>query len=152
MGKQAVCVAVATMVVLGAVCMARAATQAEAKGLVEETAAYWKAYGQATAIREINSPSSQFNKGGLSVFANSINGIVLANGSNPDVVGKNQLGITDAAGKPFVKECAELAKTKGSGWVEYTWTNPATGKTQSRMVWIRRIEGTDVYIGSGLWK
>jgi hypothetical protein len=35
----------------------------------------------------------------------------------------------DVEGKEFGKEIVELAKTKGSGWVEYRMTNAATKKS-----------------------
>jgi len=152
MNKSTACVVVATVVFLGAACIAKAATREEAKGLVEKVATYWKANWKEKAIAEINNPKGQFTKSGLSVFAHQFNGLVLANGGNPKLVGQNYLEFSDPVGKQFVKECTEVAKTKGSGWVDYLWINPLTKKLQSRTVWVQKIEGTDIYIGSGVWK
>jgi cytochrome c len=152
MNRPVVCVALAALIVLGVAHGAQAATQAEAKDLVEKAAAYWKANGQEKTIAEINNPRGQFTKTDLYVFAHQINGLVLANGGNPKAVGMNYLEFPDVLGKLFVKECGELAKTKGSGWVDFLWVNPATKKIQSRALCIRRIEGTNVYVGSGVWK
>jgi cytochrome c len=152
MNRSRVCAALAALAILGATASARAASQAEAVALVEKAAVYWKANGQAKAVAEINSPKGQFSRGDLYVFAYRLDGVVLANGRYPDLTGQNQIEITDAMGKQFIKGCCGMAKTKGSGWVEYIWINPITKKLQSRTVWVRRIEGTDAYVGSGVWK
>jgi cytochrome c len=152
MNRSRVCAALAALVILGATCAARAASQAEAVALVERAAVYWKANGQTKAVAEINSPKGQFSRGDLYVFAYRLDGVVLANGRYPDLTGQNQIEITDSLGKQFIKACCGVARTKGSGWIEYIWTNPITKKLQSRTVWVRRIEGTDAYVGSGLWK
>lgn len=152
MNRPVVCVALAAFVIIGAVHVAQAATQAEAKELVEKAAAYWKTNGQERTVAEINSPKGQFTKADLYIFAHQINGLVLANGGNPKVVGMNYLEFPDALGKLFVKECSELAKTKGKGWVDFLWVNPATKKIQTRTLYIQRIEGTNAYVGSGVWK
>jgi cytochrome c len=51
-----------------------------------------------------------------------------------------------------MKEMIEVAKTKGSGWVNYSWTNPVTKKVQPKTAWVQRIEGSDWFIGCGVYK
>lgn len=130
----------------------QAATQAEAKGMVEKAIAYWKANGKEKAIAEFNNPKGQFVKGDLYVFANQLDGLLLANGGNPSLVGQNHLELKDPSGKLFNKECVDVVKTKGSGWVDYQWVNPVTKKVGAKTVWVQRVEGTDIYIGAGVWK
>lgn len=152
MNRSAARVALAALAILGATCTARAASPAEAMALVEKAAEYWKIYGQEKAIAEINAPKGQFAKGDLYVFAYRMDGLVLANGRHPELTGQNQFEITDLVGKQFIKDCCRVAKTKGNGWVGYIWPNPITKKLQSRAVWVRRIEGTNSYVGSGVWE
>lgn len=152
MNRRAVCLILAAFVVLGVTGTARAVSQAETRAMVEKAAEYWKTNGQGKAIAEINAPKGQFAKGDLYVFAYRTDGVVLANGRYPNLVGQNHFEVTDSLGKQFVKDCCNIAKAKGSGWVEYIWTNPLTNKLQSRSVWVQRIEGTNIYLGSGLWK
>ena len=152
MKRAVVCMVVFAFAVLVAGYSAHAATQAEAKAMVEKAVAYWKANGKEKAIAEFNNPTGQFVKGDLYVFANQLDGLVLANGGNPKLAGQNHLELKDPSGKPFNKESAELAKTKGSGWIDYEWVNPVSKKLQPKTVWVQRVEGTDVYIGSGIWK
>jgi len=77
---------------------------------------------------------------------------MLAHGGNPKLVGQSLLEMKDPTGKYFVKEQIDLAKSKGSGWIEYNWTNPATKKVQNKKSWIQRIEGTDIYVGCGVFQ
>jgi signal transduction histidine kinase len=130
----------------------RAASADEAKAMVDKAVAYWKANGKDKTVAEINNPEGQFVKGDVYVFANSIDGMILANGGNTKLVGQNHIALKDPNGKLFNKECAEVASTKGSGWVDYSWINPTTKKVQPKTVWVQKIEGVDVYIGSGIWK
>jgi cytochrome c len=150
--RAVVCMVVFAFVVLVGGYTAQAATQAEAKAMVEKAVAYWKANGKEKAIAEFNSPTGQFVKGDLYVFANQLDGLVLANGGNPKLAGQNHLELKDPTGKQFNKESAEIAKTKGSGWIDYEWVNPVSKKVQPKTVWVQRVEGTDIYIGSGIWK
>lgn len=104
------------------------------------------------AVAEFNNPSGQFKKGDLYVFAQDFNGLMLANGGNPKLTGQNHLELKDPTGKLFVKEMIESAKSKGSGWVNYSWTNPATKKVQPKKTWIQSVEGTDIYVGCGVFQ
>ena len=144
--------ALAVMVVFGMVCLVGASSQDEAKAFAEKAAAFAKANGKEKAVAEFNNPKGQFVKGDLYVFANDFGGMCLANGGTPQLVGKNLLGLKDATDKYFFKEMTDLAKTKGSGWVNYSWTNPATKKVQPKVTWIQRVEGAEYYIGCGVYK
>ncbi|HEY3277495.1 MAG TPA: cache domain-containing protein [Syntrophorhabdaceae bacterium] len=143
------CVLVAA---LGMVCAAGAASQEEAKIFAEKAAAFAKANGKEKAVAEFNNPGGQFVKGDLYIFANDLNGTCLANGASPQLAGKNLLGLRDSANKLFFKEMTDVAAAKGGGWVEYSWTNPATKKVQAKITWIKKVEGADYYVGCGVYK
>jgi len=119
--------------------------------MVVKAIAYWKTHGRDKAIAELNDPKGQFVKGDLYVFANNLDGTVLANGGNTRLVGQNHIGLKDGNGKLFNKECSETAQ-KGGGWVDYSWVNPLTKKLQPKTVWVQKIDGSDIYLGSGVWK
>jgi len=143
---------VTALVVFGMALISQAATQDEAKATVEKAMAYWKANGKDKAIAEFNNPKGQFVKGDMYIHAQDFNGIMLANGGNPKLVGQNHLEVKDSTGKAFVKEQIEVAKTKGSGWVSYVWTNPATKKLQPKTAYVHKVEGENIFIGCGIWK
>ncbi len=144
--------ALLSVVIFGLVCVSQAATLDEAKALAEKAAAFMKANGKDKAIAEFNNPHGQFTKGDLYVFAQGFDGLMLANGGNPKLAGQNHLELKDPTGKPFVKEMVEIAKTKGGGWVNYSWTNPATKKVQPKKTWVQRVEGMDIYVGCGIFQ
>ena len=142
---------VALVVVFAAVCLAHATPLDDAKTLAQKAAAYVKTNGKDKGIAEISNPKGQFVKGDLYVTLQDLNGVMLANPMNPKLHGQNHLGLKDTTGKSFIKENIEVAK-KGSGWVTYTWVNPATKHPQSKKAWIERVEGTDLYTMSGVFQ
>jgi cytochrome c len=145
-------IALVTLVVFGATYMAQAATLDEAKTLSEKAAAFMKASGKDKAIAEFNDPKGQWVKGDLYIIAQDYNGILLANGGNPKLVGQNHLEVKDPNGKFFVKEMISVSKSKGGGWVEYSWTNPVAKKVQPKKTWVQRVEGMDLYVGCGIFQ
>jgi cytochrome c len=142
---------VVVFVLFGAALFASAATLEEAKALSEKAAAYVKANGKDKAIAEFNNPTGQWVKGDLYVVLQDFNGVVLANGGNPGLVGQNHLALKDPDGKYFVKESVDIAK-KGSGWLEYSWVNPVSKKVQPKKSWIKKVEGMDVFTNCGLFQ
>jgi cytochrome c len=129
-----------------------AATLDEAKALGEKAAAFVKANGKDKGIAEINNPKGQFVKGEMYVTANDFSGTALANPMSPGLVGQNHIGLKDPDGKLFVKEMIEIAKTKGGGWLQYNWINPATKKVQAKKAWVQRVEGMEILTLSGLFQ
>ena len=74
-------------------------------------------------------------------------------GAAPALAGKNLLESKDpVTGKFFVKEQIEIAKTAGSGWASYNWTNPATKAMQMKKSWVQRVEGMDAYVVCGVFQ
>ncbi len=152
MKKMQFVMILAVIMIFGAACLVHASTAEEAKALVEKAAAYVKANGKEKAVAEFNNPNGQFKKGELYIFGNNFEGICQAHGGNVKLVGQNHIGLKDANDKLFMKEMIEVTKTKGSGWVNYSWTNPVTKKVQPKTAWVQRVEGSDWFIGCGVYK
>lgn len=152
MRKVVACMIVVAFMVLGLVSTADAATQEEAKAMVDKAYGYLKANGKEKAFQEISNKEGHLVKGDLYVFVNDFNGVCLANGGNPKFVGMNHLGLKDPDDKYFMKEMIETAKTKGSGWVDYKWVNPATKKIQQKTTYVKKIEGMDAFMACGIFK
>jgi cytochrome c len=145
-------VAAAMAMFLCTAVMVHAATTDDAKGMVEKAYSYFKANGKDKAYAEISSPHGQFVKGELYVFVQDFNGVNLANGGNQSFVGQNHMGLKDPNGKYFIKEMVEMAKSKGTGWVNYEWVNPETKKIQAKATYVKRIEGSDSFMACGVFK
>lgn len=143
---------VVAFVVLGAALVAFAATQEEAKAMVEKAYAYLQEKGKDDAYPEFSNPKGQFVKGDLYVFVLSLKGVNLADGGNPGFVGQNHIGLKDTNGKYFIKAMIQTARTSGTGWVDYMWLNPATKQIQAKTTYVRRIEGKNALIACGVLK
>ncbi len=153
--RKVVCtMVVALAVVFGAVSLLQAASLDDAKALAEKAAAYIKANGRDRGIAEVNNPKGQFVKGDLYVTVTAFDGRLLAHPMQPKLVNlvSDPTQVRDATGKQFVVENTQLAKTKGSGWVTFAWTNPATQKAQPGKYWIQRVEGMDMYTMCGVFQ
>jgi signal transduction histidine kinase len=122
----------------------------EAKALVEKAAAFYKANGKEKAFAEFSNPKGQFVKGELYIFVNDLQGMTLAHGGNQKLVEKNVYELKDADGKQFIKEFTDVAKSKGSGWVDYKWTNPVTKKVDEKTTFVKKVD--DFIFGCGIYK
>lgn len=142
----------ALLINLALIGAAFSATPEQAKTLVEKALAYVKANGTEKAYKEFNTPGSQFFDGELYIFAYDMQGNNLALGGNPKMTGKNLLDMKSADGKFVIKDFIEIVKTKGEGWYDYKWSNPETKKIQDKSSYIKKIPGTEAFLGSGFYK
>ena len=122
----------------------------EAEALVKKAISYYKANGPEKTFTEISDTKGQFVKGDLYVFVYDLSGKCVAHGGNSKMVGKDLIDLKDADGKDFVKERIEIAKTKGSGWQNYKWTNPVSKQIESKTAYIQKVD--DYIFGCGAYK
>jgi len=122
----------------------------QAKVMVEEAVAFFNANGKQKTLTEISTPKGKWVKGELYVFAYDLNGVVVAHPINPKLIGKNLIDVPDAAGKTFRKDIAEVARTKGTGWVDYKYKNPSTNKIEDKSTFL--MKAGDVIICCGTYK
>lgn len=84
----------------------------------------------------------------LYVFAVSLDDArFVAMGVNPALVGTEVGAMKDAAGKPIIAEMIALAKSKGSGTVDYVWRNPVTNKVENKHSRIERLDNYLIGVG-----
>lgn len=123
----------------------------EAVAMVKKAAALIKSAGKEKAYAAISDPANkEFHDRDLYVYVYDLNGVALAHGNNPKMVGKNLMALPDSNGKLMIKEMVELAKSKGSGWVEFKWPNPVTKAIEPKAGYIEKVD--DVMVGSGIYK
>ena len=109
----------------------RAADQAtpdEAKALAERAAAHFKEVGPEKAIADFNSATGGYVDRELFVVVYDPDNKIVGSYGVPVLRGKDATALKDVEGKEFGKDILALAKTQGSGWVEYRMTNPVTKK------------------------
>lgn len=134
----------------GAACAADRGSADEAVAMVRKAVAYIKENGKEKAFAEFNNPGGQFRDRDLYIFAEDLNGKMLAHGANPKLVGKVLIDLKDADGKFFVKSLIEVASGKNKGWVDYKWVNPATSAIEHKSSYVEKVD--DFLVGCGIYK
>ena len=123
----------------------------EAVAMVKRAVTLIKSDGKEKAFAAISDPANtDFHDRDLYVYVYDLNGVALAHGNNPKMVGKLLIGLKDNEGKPMIKEMLEVAKTKGSGWVDFKWPNPVTKAVESKAGYVEKVD--DMLVGSGIYK
>lgn len=125
-------------------------TEADAQAFVKSAVAFAKANGTYKLIKEVNAPATQFRKGELYIFVIDMEGIVMGHGANPKLVGKDLSEREDSGSVRYIQEFIKLANEKGSGWVDYQFTNPETGKVEAKTTFIEKVD--EVIVGCGVYK
>jgi cytochrome c len=126
-------------------------TKEDAVKMVEQANAFYKANGREKLLAELNTKNGRFQKGELYVVATDMKGTMLAHPNIPKLVGKNLYDVPDVDGKYFRRENSEVARTKGSGWVDFKFTNPVTGKAEPKTAYIFRA-ADDLILVCGIYK
>jgi signal transduction histidine kinase len=117
---------------------------------VEKAATFFKSNGKEKALAEFSKSKGTFDKGDLYVFAYDMTATIVAHPKNAKLIGKNLFEVPDTDGKLFRKEIVEVAKSKGSGWVDYKYMNPETKKVEHKTTYVLRVE--DAIICCGAYK
>ena len=126
------------------------ATAAEATAMVKKGIAYIKANGKDKGNAEISNKSGQFIDRDLYLVVYALDGTVKAHGANEKMIGKNLIDLKDVDGKEFVKERVELAKSKGTFWQDYKFTDPTTKKIAPKSMYCEKLD--DVAVCGGIYK
>ncbi|MFW6029742.1 MAG: methyl-accepting chemotaxis protein [Halanaerobiales bacterium] len=99
-------------------------------------------------IREYNR-DIEFGEAGY-FFIYDYEGNTISLPPTPDLVGENRWNLQDENGKYFLRELSETAQS-GGGYVEYIYENPDTGEDETKIGYVKPIEGTDYFIGTGTY-
>lgn len=111
-----------------------------ATSLVKNAIKFFNANGKEKALQAVT--AGKYKQGELYVFCYDMNGVIVAHPENKALVGKNMLEVPDVDGKLFRKDIIEVAKTKGSGWVDYKYKNPKTKKLELKTTYLEKAGDT----------
>jgi len=125
------------------------ATPQDAEELVKTAVSYLKRHGVEKGFKEFRNKGGPFIYKDLYIFVNDLEGQLVLHGADPSKEGKRMASATDPDGRPYVQERLELIRTKGSGWNNYKYLNPATKKVEQKTAYVERWEG--YIIGSGAY-
>jgi hypothetical protein len=117
----------------------------EAKAMAIKAAEYLKSVGPDKAFPEFDAKTGPWHDRDLYVSVRDSQGVVLAHGENPGLIGKSVLDLRDVDGKLFNREAQAI---KDAGWVSYKWKNPLTGAVEPKQQYVVRIDGYLVGVGA----
>ncbi|HXJ34353.1 MAG TPA: methyl-accepting chemotaxis protein [Candidatus Eisenbacteria bacterium] len=118
--------------------------------LVKKAVAHVRERGLRRACDDFNDPRGAFCQGNAYIWAADFNGVILANGTAPDARGQNNFHLKAADGRLFIQEIVETAKTRGKGWCDYPWKNPATKRTEQKSTYFEAVDGA--FIACGIYR
>lgn len=121
--------------------------------LVREAVDLIKTAGDA-AFPIISSRSSQFMYRDTYVFVLNEQGIELAAGAFPELIGKNLLTLPGFPRKQLIRDEIAFAKRYGAGWMTGAWPRPGESEPRPERIYLQsfRKEGTLLIVGSGIYE
>lgn len=126
------------------------ANAAEATAMVKKGVAFIKANGKEKGFAEISNKAGKFIDRDLYLVVYGLDGVVHAHGANEKMIGKNLIDLKDVDGKEFVKERVEMAKSKGTFWQDYKFTNPVSKKIEPKSMYCEKLD--DAAVCGGIYK
>ncbi len=119
----------------------------DAEAMVGKAVLHIKKVGAEKAYQDFTAKAPGFADRDLYVVVYDLSGKVLAHGQNPKMVGKDLIDLKDPDGKQFVKERVDLARSKGTFWHDYKFTDPVSKKVLPKSTYCQRVESTAVCVG-----
>ncbi len=119
-----------------------------ATALLDRAVDYLQKNGPEQSFGAFNERKGTFTSNEFYVFAVGTDGILYASGgASNGLVGLNVLNLRDAAGKSFIRDMLELAKTNESGVVEYHWLNQIDNHLENKTSQFRKVGNYLVCVG-----
>ena len=146
-------IAVAAVLTLSAFAAdaAQFGTRDEAVAMVKRVQEKFKRDGAAATFAAITAQSRQFKDRDLYVYLMNFDCVIQAHAARKELVGKSLFDFRDQDGIYPARRTVEVAKTKGSGWIDYRWTNPKTHLVEAKSTYVERL-GENYAVGVGIYK
>lgn len=126
-------------------------TKEEAVAMVKRVQAKFKAEGAEATFKAVSDKSvAEFHDRDLYPFIYDMEGVNLAHGARPALIGKNLITLKDQEGKFLVREMRDIAKDKSQGWFDYKWPNPLNNKIEDKTSYVERMG--DYWVGVGVYR
>lgn len=119
-----------------------------ASALLDKAVVYLQKNGPEKSFAAFNDTKGAFVHGAYYVFVVGPDGFMHANGgSHAEMLGKNAIDLRDAAGKPFIRDMLDQAKTNPSGVIEYHWLNRASNHLEIKSSQFQKVGDYIVSVG-----
>lgn len=120
--------------------------------MVDRAVTYYETNGIEALGTALEDPeNTDFHDRGLYGFIVSDDGQFVAHGANPQLDGKNLIKLKDQNGVYLIRDFIETGRTKGRGWVNYLWLNPATRKLQPKATLVQKLDAGH-YVAVGVYQ
>lgn len=120
------------------------ASLAEAEAMVERAAALVASIGVEPAMERFNTPGNGFHDRDLYIYAVDAEGFIRAHGLAPALIGRHADNYRTFDGRSIIREVISLGDR---GTVTYDWPNPATGRLEQKIAFVRRVDDLFVVCG-----
>ena len=142
---------VATFLALVPAAAAEFGTRDEAVAMVKRVQDQFAKVGAEKTFADINDKSNpSYHDRDLYPFVYDLNGLNVAHGARPALIGKNLISLKDQNGTLLIQEMIAVAKGPGKGWVDYKWPNPINNKIEDKSSYIERMG--DYFVGVGVYR
>ncbi len=120
--------------------------------LVEKAEAFVLEKGQDYACKVFSASKGPFINQELYVFACTIDNKLLAHPYKRNLIGQSVNDFEDVKGKQIFRAFQEIARQRGSGWVDYWWPKPGEKGEFPKTTFIKFIAMHNMYVGVGYYK
>jgi len=117
---------------------------------VQAAAEFYKKEGKDKAFKEFSDPKGKFIDGEFYIYAYDFNGVCVAHGSNPKLVGQDLKDFTDPDGFKLIQALIDVAKNHEKGFQPFKWPNPLTKKSAPKIGYVEKLD-ENYFIGSGIY-
>ncbi|MDD1719639.1 MAG: cache domain-containing protein, partial [Methanoregulaceae archaeon] len=129
---------------------AKITTSSELLEFVMNAAAFARQNGREKAVAAFNDPNGSYVLGRTHVFAIMYDGTIIADPTEPEIVGTNIMNMTDFFGTPLVENLGKTARS-GRGYVSYSYPNPAeNNEFEPQIAAVEDVDGT-YFVAAGLF-
>ncbi|HOH36885.1 MAG TPA: cache domain-containing protein [Spirochaetota bacterium] len=136
---KTICLFVSVSLLLFSVSNSKESEYDKAVSLVKKAINFYDKNGKDETLNAVT--SGKFADGNIYVFIYDYSAVMLAHPENKKLIGRNLFNVPDADGKYFRRNIVEDAKVKGSGWVDYKYKNPETGKVENKTTFFQNHKG-----------
>ncbi len=126
-------------------------TRDEAVAMVKRVQEKFKKDGAQATFAAITAQTKPFHDRDLYVYVLNYDCVIQAHAARKELVGKSLYDFRDQDGIYPARNTVEVAGTKGSGWIDYRWTNPKTNLVEAKSTYVERL-GDSFAIGVGIYK
>ncbi|MEA3387368.1 MAG: cache domain-containing protein [Patescibacteria group bacterium] len=84
-------------------------------------------------------------------FVDDWQGISLAHGAQPNLVGTNMWEAEDSKGNKTTQMLIAASKEEDGGYVSYWWRKPATGKESPKIAHAKGVPDWELFVGTGVY-